>query len=57
VLDRDLPETEHDFRVDRIVIPEKVITCRRVKRPRGILWDHLSDEKIAAIPALATLRP
>ncbi len=56
VLDEDLPETDHDFRVDRIVTPEEVIRCRRVRRPRGILWDHLSDEKVAEIPALEALR-
>jgi 5-formyltetrahydrofolate cyclo-ligase len=47
VVDRDLPETGHDFRVDRIVTPEKVFKCRRVRRPKGILWDHLPEEKIA----------
>jgi 5-formyltetrahydrofolate cyclo-ligase len=56
VLDEDLPETEHDFRVDRVVTPEGVIRCRRVRRPRGVLWDHLSDEKIASIPVLSALR-
>jgi 5-formyltetrahydrofolate cyclo-ligase len=56
LLDEDLPETDHDFRVDRIVMPEEVIRCRRVRRPRGILWDHLSAEKIAEVPALRALQ-
>jgi 5-formyltetrahydrofolate cyclo-ligase len=56
VWDEDLPETDHDFRVDRIVTPDEVIRCRRARRPRGILWDHLSEEKIAEIPALSALR-
>jgi 5-formyltetrahydrofolate cyclo-ligase len=53
LLDEELPETEHDFRVDRIVTPDEVVRPRRRRgRPRGILWDHLDDEKIAAIPVL-----
>lgn len=55
VLDEELPETDHDFRVNRIVTPDEVITCRRTRRPPGILWDHLDDDKIGAIPALKAL--
>jgi 5-formyltetrahydrofolate cyclo-ligase len=57
VLDEDLPETEHDFRVDLVVTPTEVIRCPRVPRPAGVLWDHLDDDKIAAIPALRARRP
>jgi 5-formyltetrahydrofolate cyclo-ligase len=53
VLDEALPETAHDFRLDLIVTDEEVITCRRTRRPQGILWEHLDATKIAAIPALA----
>ncbi|KWW98679.1 5-formyltetrahydrofolate cyclo-ligase [Carbonactinospora thermoautotrophica] len=53
VVDGPLPETEHDFSVDLIVTPDEVIECAPPRRPRGILWDHLSAEKIAAIPVLA----
>lgn len=52
LLDEDLPETEHDFRVDVIVTPESVLRTRRRRRPPGILWDHLDAEKRAAIPVL-----
>jgi 5-formyltetrahydrofolate cyclo-ligase len=55
VVDEDLPETDHDFRVGRIVTPDEVITCRAARRPTGILWDHLDDEKIEAIPVLRNL--
>ena len=55
VLEEDLPETDHDFRVHRIVTPEGVIKTGARRRPRGILWDHLEEEKIAAIPALARM--
>lgn len=60
VLDEDLPETEHDFRVDLIVTPDETIRCPRPPNGRrlpGIIWDHLDDEKIAAIPALTARRP
>jgi 5-formyltetrahydrofolate cyclo-ligase len=53
VLDEELPETDHDFRVNRIVTPKEVIRTGARRRPRGILWEHLDGEKIAAIPALA----
>jgi 5-formyltetrahydrofolate cyclo-ligase len=53
VLDEALPETEHDFRVDLIVTPKEAIWCGSTRRPSGIRWDHLSPEKIAAIPVLS----
>jgi 5-formyltetrahydrofolate cyclo-ligase len=52
VVDEDLPETEHDFRVDVIVTPDSVLRPRRRRRPPGILWDHLDAEKRGAIPVL-----
>jgi 5-formyltetrahydrofolate cyclo-ligase len=55
VLDEELPETDHDFRVGRIVTPDEVIVCRRARRPPGILWEHLNEEKVKAIPILMTL--
>jgi 5-formyltetrahydrofolate cyclo-ligase len=58
VLDEDLPETEHDFRVDLIVTPEVVIRPRGHgrRKPKGIMWSHLDEEKIASIPALRSMR-
>jgi 5-formyltetrahydrofolate cyclo-ligase len=56
LLDEPLPETEHDFRVDVIVTPDEVVQVPDAKRGPGILWDHLTDEKIAQIPALAARR-
>ncbi|MFY1691852.1 5-formyltetrahydrofolate cyclo-ligase [Plantactinospora sp. WMMB782] len=53
VLDAPLPESPHDFRVDLVVTPDEVIWCGHPRRPLGIYWDALSDEKIAEIPALA----
>jgi 5-formyltetrahydrofolate cyclo-ligase len=56
VLDEDLPETAHDFRVDLIATPTRLIRCPRVRRPPGIVWSDLDAEKIAAIPLLAQAR-
>jgi 5-formyltetrahydrofolate cyclo-ligase len=57
VLDETLPETDHDFRVDLIVTPDETIRCPGGRRPPGIIWEHLDEGKIAAIPALAARRP
>lgn len=56
VVDNELPETEHDFSVDVIVTPTAVIRCPEPRRPRGLLWEELPNEKIAAIPVLAARR-
>ncbi|TMD58381.1 MAG: 5-formyltetrahydrofolate cyclo-ligase [Chloroflexi bacterium] len=53
VLDEDLPETAHDFRVDLIVTPTRVLRPRRTKRPRGIIWGDLDGAKIEEIPVLS----
>jgi len=52
VLEEELPEQDHDFRVDLIVTPERVIRCDAPKRPAGLDWQQLSTEQIAAIPVL-----
>jgi 5-formyltetrahydrofolate cyclo-ligase len=57
VVDDELPESAHDFRVYLIVTPEGIIRCPPHPRPRGIVWEHLDEEKIAAIPVLATRAP
>jgi len=51
----DLPETEHDFRVEIIVTPDDVIRTPHHKRPRGIIWQDLDEERIAEIPVLRRL--
>ncbi|MEV0442961.1 5-formyltetrahydrofolate cyclo-ligase [Streptomyces spectabilis] len=52
VVDTSIPSTDHDVNVDLIVTPAETITCPPAPRPPGILWDHLSADKIASIPAL-----
>jgi 5-formyltetrahydrofolate cyclo-ligase len=53
LLDEELPETSHDFHVDVIATPTRVLHCPRVARPRGLLWEQLDAAQIAAIPLLA----
>jgi 5-formyltetrahydrofolate cyclo-ligase len=53
VLDEDLPEQPHDFRVELIVTPERTIWPGRPKRPVKLDLDSLSPGQIAAIPVLA----
>jgi 5-formyltetrahydrofolate cyclo-ligase len=59
--DGRIPVTDHDFLLDLIVTPERVIDCRRGRRGRrpssGIRWADLTEEKIASIPLLERLRP
>ena len=57
VLEEDLPETRHDFRVDLIVTPQEVIRPgrRRRRRTPGIVWSDLDDDKISEIPVIEEL--
>lgn len=52
IIETPIPTTDHDVNVDLIVTPDEVIRCTSPHRPEGILWEHLSPEKIATIPAL-----
>ena len=57
VLDEELPETAHDFRVDIIVTPDDVVRTDARRRSAGVIWEHLDDDTIQAIPVLAARRP
>ena len=57
LLEEDLPDTTHDFRVDLIVTPDEVVRCRRAHRPRGVIASHLDREAAAKIPVLRTRLP
>ena len=56
LLDEELPETAHDFRVDVVVTPGQVIRTRTGRRSPRIIWEHLDAETIAAIPVLGARR-
>jgi 5-formyltetrahydrofolate cyclo-ligase len=52
-----IPMMGHDVPVDLIVTPERVIRAPRTfAKPRGIRWDSLSPEQLAAMPPLARLK-
>ncbi len=54
-----VPTVDHDFPLDLIVTPTRVIEvpCGGHRRQGRLRWDELSDEKIAGIPLLRRLRP
>jgi 5-formyltetrahydrofolate cyclo-ligase len=53
LLDEQLPESAHDFRVDLIVTPDEVIRTRAARRSPGVIWEQLDSEMITAIPVLS----
>ena len=60
VLDEALPHQPHDFTVDYIVTPERLIPCSRKQRPTGLDWQALTPELLDSVPvlqALAAQRP
>jgi 5-formyltetrahydrofolate cyclo-ligase len=56
LVDEELPETEHDFRVDIVVTPDDVVRTGARRHSSGLIWEHLDNETIAAIPVLAARR-
>lgn len=56
IVDEDLPETNHDFRIDFIVTPDEIVPCHRQGgRPDGLVKEHLTEQKISEIPILQHL--
>jgi 5-formyltetrahydrofolate cyclo-ligase len=55
VLDEPLPETPHDFRVGLIVTPTQMHRTAARRRPPGIIWSHLGEDKIGEIPVLSAM--
>ncbi|PRY57245.1 5-formyltetrahydrofolate cyclo-ligase [Glycomyces artemisiae] len=55
VLDEPIPEEPHDFRVDLVVTPTRIIRCPRTRRPHGLHKDRLTAEQLAEIPLLDAL--
>lgn len=52
VVDEELPEAEHDFRVDVIVTPAEVIRCEPSRRPSGIIPGVVTTGMARSIPVL-----
>jgi len=53
IVNGDLTETDHDFRIDFVVTPNEIISTRRESdRPKGIIREHLTEQRIFEIPIL-----
>jgi len=53
----EAPVEEHDFTVDVIATPDRVIRITGLRhRPRGIIWERLKEKQIEEIPILKELR-
>lgn len=53
IVDGALPESDHDFRIDFIVASDEIIpTYRKGGHPKGIIREHLTEQKISEIPIL-----
>jgi 5-formyltetrahydrofolate cyclo-ligase len=53
IVNESIPMTEHDIPLSAIITPNEVIEiASTLARPKGIYWDLLPPEKIAAIPVL-----
>lgn len=56
VVEDRLPASETDIPVDFIATPTRLIAVeRRGRRPRGIRWDLVTADDVAAMPPLAEL--
>lgn len=53
VVDEEIPMTEHDIPLSAIVTPKEIIEVKSpFKRPNGIYWKMLLEDKIKSIPSL-----
>jgi 5-formyltetrahydrofolate cyclo-ligase len=57
IVDVQLALMPHDIPVDFIVTPDEIIECKtKLPKPKGIYWEYLDEEKIAAIPLLEKMK-
>lgn len=56
VVDEKIPMTSHDVPMDMAITPKGMFKAPKRQKPKGIIWDDLSEEKIAEIPILNRLR-
>jgi 5-formyltetrahydrofolate cyclo-ligase len=53
IIDEEIPMTAHDIPLSAIITPQELITTHPVfKRPKGIYWKLIDEEKIEGIPVL-----
>ncbi|HEY6328751.1 MAG TPA: 5-formyltetrahydrofolate cyclo-ligase [Blastocatellia bacterium] len=57
VIDGEIELKPHDIPLNFIITPEEIIECDgKVPKPKGVYWQFLDDEQIAAIPVLERIR-
>lgn len=58
LFDEDVPTTPRDVPIDLIFTPEKTVRCEGPgRKPRGIDWDSLGEDRYREIPILDRLKP
>ncbi|HIQ13368.1 MAG TPA: 5-formyltetrahydrofolate cyclo-ligase [Thermoprotei archaeon] len=50
-----IPRDVYDVSINYIVTPRRIVRCKSMYRPNGIIWDALDKEKIMEIPILKKL--
>ena len=57
IFDNKVSLEPHDIPVDFIVTPVESINCKtKLAKPKGVYWEYLDEEKIAAIPLLQKMK-
>ena len=56
VLSGRIPRDPWDVTVDYIVTPTRILKARERYRPKGIIWELLSEEKLREIPILMKVK-
>ncbi len=53
----EAPKEEHDFVVDAVITPSKVVKMeRKYPQPRGVIWDKITKQKLDDMPILQELK-
>jgi 5-formyltetrahydrofolate cyclo-ligase len=56
VVEDEILMTRHDVPLDILITPKGITKVPKRDKPKGIIWEELSEEKIAEIPILKRLR-
>ena len=57
LVDDDIPKEPFDLPVDLIATQTRALRpARRRQKPRGILWEYITEEMLSEIPLLSSLR-
>lgn len=56
LVDDDIPQEPFDLPVDLIATQTRALRPVRRQKPRGILWEYITEEMLSEIPLLSSLR-